>query len=238
MPLPERATVLAIDTAASGCSVALWSGKLLAERVETMPRGQSERLLPMIESLLADVGLEYGDLDGIAVTIGPGAFTGLRIGLAAAKGLGLALDLPLIGVNSFDAVAARVPAEVRRKQNLAVFLESKRSDFYFQLTAPSGEDLPEEDLPGEVLCGPLCIDGEDLVACIEGHQPVLLAGDGKERAVRFLDGVSGIVLYQGDDRVRAAEVAKIAASRGHGESSNLSPLYLRPPDVTLSKAKN
>ncbi len=228
MPLPEGATVLAMDTAASGCSVALWSGKLLAERMESMPRGQSERLLPMIESLLAEAGLEYGDLDGLAVTIGPGAFTGLRIGLAAAKGLGLALDLPVIGVNSFDAVAARVPPGVCKKQNLAVLLESKRSDFYFQLAAPSGE----------VLYGPLCIKGEDLVACLQEHQPVLLVGDGKERAACFLDGISGKALYQGDDRVRAAEVARIAASRGLGASSNISPLYLRPPDVTLSKAKN
>ena len=221
-----------MDTAASGCSVALWSGKLVAERAETMPRGQSERLLPLIDELLAGAAIEYCDLDLLAVTIGPGAFTGLRICISAAKGLGLALNRPVVGVNTFDAVAARVPLEVQGERNLAIVLESKRDDFYFQLINSSGE----------LLHVPTCIDGTDLALCLEDCQPVLLVGDGKERATSFLSdkvgpGAPDIKLYQGDDRVRAADVAKIVASRGNYETTNIAPLYLRPPDVTLSKTK-
>jgi tRNA threonylcarbamoyladenosine biosynthesis protein TsaB len=104
--------VLAFDTSAGACSAAVLGGDgtVLARRCEALERGHAERLLPMLRDVLAEAGVEIADLALLAVTIGPGTFTGIRIGLAAARGLALASGLPLVGVTSLEAVAASVPA--------------------------------------------------------------------------------------------------------------------------------
>ncbi|MBF0307713.1 MAG: tRNA (adenosine(37)-N6)-threonylcarbamoyltransferase complex dimerization subunit type 1 TsaB, partial [Alphaproteobacteria bacterium] len=96
---------LGFDTSLQACSVALWrDGAVLARRSECMARGHAEALLPMIVAVMADGGAAWRDLTLIGVTVGPGTFTGIRIGLAAARGLGLAAGLPVAGVGTADAV--------------------------------------------------------------------------------------------------------------------------------------
>src|SRR6266404_2143129 len=102
--------LLAIDTAGPDCAVALArsgadGGKILVRTSERIGRGRAERLMPMIESALAEAGADFADLDRVAVTTGPGSFTGVRVGIAAARGLALALDIPAVGVRSLDALA-------------------------------------------------------------------------------------------------------------------------------------
>ncbi|MCE2890372.1 MAG: tRNA (adenosine(37)-N6)-threonylcarbamoyltransferase complex dimerization subunit type 1 TsaB [Hyphomonadaceae bacterium] len=98
--------ILAIDTALNACSTALLrSGELLVSRTEPMAKGQAERLAPMTRELLAGVGIRPSQIDRIAVTRGPGAFTGLRIGLAFARGLAVALDRPCVGVSTLEVLA-------------------------------------------------------------------------------------------------------------------------------------
>ena len=101
--------LLALDTAADVCAVGIHrADRTLAARCEDMTHGHAESLAPMIADCLREAGMAgLADLQGIAVTRGPGTFTGLRIGLAAARGLGLATGLPVVGVTSFEAVAAR-----------------------------------------------------------------------------------------------------------------------------------
>src|SRR5258708_34246540 len=100
-------TVLGLDSALTGCSVALIArGELLAERRRLGERGQAESLLPLVEETMAAATTAFTALDLIAVTVGPGAFTGLRIGLASAPGLSLATDPPLAGVPPLESVAA------------------------------------------------------------------------------------------------------------------------------------
>jgi tRNA threonylcarbamoyl adenosine modification protein YeaZ/ribosomal-protein-alanine acetyltransferase len=98
-------TLLAIDTCFGCCSAALFDGRLLAERHAMMETGHAEALAPMVQALLINAGLRPRDLTRIAVTIGPGTFTGVRIGLSFARGLALALKLPLIGIDSLTATA-------------------------------------------------------------------------------------------------------------------------------------
>ncbi|MGQ0676762.1 MAG: tRNA (adenosine(37)-N6)-threonylcarbamoyltransferase complex dimerization subunit type 1 TsaB, partial [Rhodospirillales bacterium] len=111
--------ILAFDCAGAACSVVLWQkGRVLARRAQASRHGQAEILLPMIEAALAEAGLSYGALAAIATTQGPGSFTGLRAGLAAARGLKLATGLPAIGVSTFDAAAHATALVERRGRNV------------------------------------------------------------------------------------------------------------------------
>ncbi len=104
--------ILAFDTSRAHCAVALLSGDtLLASVEEQMAKGQAERLLGLVQDMLTDAGTTLGDLDAIGVGVGPGNFTGIRIGVSAARGLALGLNIPAVGVNSFDALhlGARTP---------------------------------------------------------------------------------------------------------------------------------
>jgi len=105
------ALVLGFDTSAAHCAAALLcGGHVVASRAEDMTRGQAERLIPLLEEVLAEGGAAWTDLARIGVGVGPGNFTGIRIGVSAARGLALALEIPAIGVTTFQAVRAGCPA--------------------------------------------------------------------------------------------------------------------------------
>ena len=98
--------VLGFDASQAHCAAALLRGDaVLARAREPMARGQAERLFPLVEAMLRDAGLGFGDLAGIGVCTGPGTFTGARVGVAAARGLALALGMPAIGVTALEAAA-------------------------------------------------------------------------------------------------------------------------------------
>ncbi|MFN3953704.1 MAG: tRNA (adenosine(37)-N6)-threonylcarbamoyltransferase complex dimerization subunit type 1 TsaB [Pararhodobacter sp.] len=100
------AVVLGFDTSGNWCCAALVQGDaVLAARTEAMGRGQGERLVVLLEELLAEAGLRWGDLGALGVGVGPGNFTGIRISVSAARGLALGLGIPAVGVNRFDALA-------------------------------------------------------------------------------------------------------------------------------------
>jgi len=129
-------TLLAIDTAAPRLQLAmLRTPDRVDTLVEDMATGQAERLFPALGELLATAGIAYGDLTRIAVTTGPGSFTGLRIGLSAARGLGLALGIPVLGMPSLLALS--LPA---RCDAVAVLLDARRDEAYFQTF--SGPGIP------------------------------------------------------------------------------------------------
>lgn len=102
--------ILAFDTHGPDLSVALWQdGSIIADHFDLMARGQAEHLFHAIDTALSSAGADYADLTALAVGIGPGNFTGLRMSVAAARGLSLSLDLPCRGVSSFDALRALSP---------------------------------------------------------------------------------------------------------------------------------
>lgn len=218
---PRR--VLAIDSALAACSVAvLVDGRLAAHRFEPMARGHAERLLPMVREVAAEAGLGFADFELFAVTVGPGHFTGLRVGLAAAQGLALAWGRPLAGVTTLEAVAAATPAGDRP---LVVALESKREDLYVQVFAGGrGLDRPVSLAPDRV-AGWAWPPGE-----------LGLAGDGATRLQPLLSAAGLSALKLGPDVPDAAVVARLAAGRyGMAAALPADPLYLRPPDVTQPK---
>jgi tRNA threonylcarbamoyladenosine biosynthesis protein TsaB len=131
-------SLLAIDTAAPRLQLALLSGDHADSLVEDMAQGQAERIFPAIGELLARNDLAYRDLRRIAVTTGPGSFTGLRIGISAARGLGLALGIPVLGIPSLLALSLPVNCA-----HAAVLLDARRDEAYFQ--AFSGPAMPASE---------------------------------------------------------------------------------------------
>jgi len=217
--------VLGFDCAGGSCSAAvLADGKILARRFSIMERGQSEALMPMIEAVLAEARLELSALDLLSVTTGPGGFTGLRIGLAAARGLGLASGLPVLGVTCFAAVAEAAADENLGGLPLVVALESKREELYLQTFAGA--------VPGEPALAP----ASDWAPFVP-HGPVLLAGHGARRLAAAL-GRNELRVAAGPGHPDAAEVARLGAKswRPGLKLPPSVPLYLRAPDTTLIAA--
>lgn len=221
-------TVLALDAAAGACSAALLHrGRLAGHRSRAMARGHAEALIPMAMEAMAQGGFGFDGLDLVAVTVGPGAFTGLRIGLAAARAIALAADRPVLGVTTFAVVADSVPTAERRGRRLLVLLDTKRNDLFAQLfeaetLAPLGEPavLPVEALGARVPEGPL-----------------LVAGDGAPLARPALDRRADTEWAVGSPALDAAIVARIAARQFAADPAAglpAVPLYLRAPAVTVS----
>jgi len=212
--------VLAFDCAGSGSAVAvIVSGRAASSRFDPSPSGQAERLIPMIEAACAEAGARLADLDLIAVTIGPGSFTGIRIGLAAARGLTLATGLACAGVTSFDAVAASVADE---RRPLAVALDSRRDEIFVQC-------FPATAAPG----APVMLRPEDAARALP-QGALWLAGDAAAQLLPFLPHAR---VAAGALRPDPAAIARLAAASWRpGERPPLPrPLYLRAPDTTLPR---
>lgn len=146
--------ILAFDTSAAHCAAALLSADtILARRDEEMGKGQAERLFPMLEEVLAEAGAAWSDLDALGVGTGPGNFTGVRIAVAAARGLALSLRIPAVGVTTLEAAAFGLARPV------TAVLDARRGDVYaqsFEGGAPrlmAAEALAAELAPGAVLVG-------------------------------------------------------------------------------------
>ncbi len=218
--------LLALDTAGTACSVALWcAGGIRARRFEAMTRGQSERLVPMIEAVMTEAGVGYEALDAIAVTLGPGGFTGVRIGLATARALALACARPVIGVSNFEAVAAAVPESERRGRSLAVLIDAKRSDLYAQAFSAELAALAEPRV-----LAPEALDG------FLPRGPLILAGDAAAQGRAALQAIGrDLLVASSPGSADAARVAALAAARPlpAPDAAPPAPIYLRGPDVTL-----
>jgi tRNA threonylcarbamoyladenosine biosynthesis protein TsaB len=211
--------VLAFDCSGASCSAAvLIDDRAAAQRFASMERGHAETLLPMIETVLREAALTPAMLDLLAVTVGPGSFTGLRIGLAAARGLALARGLPAIGVPSFDVVLA----EEADDRPLFIVLESKRAELFVQRRDRADSRLPALVPPAEWLA-------------ILPPGPCALAGDGAPRLAVAL-GRSDITVLPGHGRPDPVALARLGAARWQaGDRTPLMPLYLRAPDTTTPR---
>ncbi|MBB3262964.1 tRNA threonylcarbamoyladenosine biosynthesis protein TsaB [Azospirillum sp. OGB3] len=221
--------VLGLDTATSGCSAALWDdGAVTVRRREPMARGQAEALVPLAQAVMMEAGCAFDALDRIAVTVGPGAFTGLRIALAAARGFALAAGLPVVGITSFDAIAHGLPEAERDGHAVLVAVDSRRSEPFLQLFRPDLTPFGEPAML-EPVAVPGWLDG--LLA--GGAGPLLVAGDGAAALRPLLEGRSETAFAEGAGTPDAAVVAALGAMRDVGLPAQ--PFYLRPPDVSLPR---
>jgi len=135
--------ILAIDTALEDCSVAIARGTDILAMERTIGRGHAELLMPMIASLLSEAGVPPAEIDRVAVSVGPGSFTGLRVGIAAARGLAVAGAAKAVGVPTLQA-HARLAAELRgvvSGRPILVLLPARADELYGQVFSPAGEPL-------------------------------------------------------------------------------------------------
>lgn len=135
--------ILAIDTALDACSVAVLdtvAGTLIARESEPMQRGHAEALMPMIARVVAASGTRYVQLDRVAVTTGPGSFTGLRVGLSAARGIALAAGKPAVGLTTLTAYAAPLVSE-NDETPIICAVDARHDQVYYQVVRGSGESL-------------------------------------------------------------------------------------------------
>ena len=221
---PAAGAILAIDAGGHVCSAALWqSGAVLAQEIEEISHGQAAALMPLIERVMHRAGVAYADLARIAVAVGPGGFTGLRVAIATARGLGLAAQVPVIGISSFQA-AAKIEAN-EPAQRLFVLIDSRREEPY----------VAELDATLNFVGSAQILMLADATALIAGAAPALVLGDG----VALLDAVtvakfpSGITIRP--TRVDATAVAALAADPERRFDLPPLPIYLRPPDVSKPK---
>lgn len=212
--------VLAFDTALASCSVAVFDDdRTLAQRSAAMPRGQAERLMPMIEAVRDDAGLTLADIDLICVTVGPGTFTGVRIGIAAARGLALATDAPVLGLTTCEAIAAGVDDEPEAA--VLVAMDARRDELYVQAFGPRRTPLAPPVLTRRAAVG-------DSAPATGG----LIVGSAAEQVLPLLPGFR---LADASPLPRAGCFGRFVAGRS-GDARpgrELTPLYLRAPDARL-----
>jgi tRNA threonylcarbamoyladenosine biosynthesis protein TsaB len=135
--------ILAIDTALDACAAGVLdtdAGKLIAQESLPMKRGHAEALMPLIARVMKEAGIAFAALDRIAVTTGPGSFTGLRVGLSAARGIALAADKPAVGLTTLTAYAAPVVSENGEHPVISA-IDARHDQVYFQVVSGNGSSL-------------------------------------------------------------------------------------------------
>jgi tRNA threonylcarbamoyladenosine biosynthesis protein TsaB len=227
-------TLLAIESSGPGCSAAVWrDGGVAAARRVALVRGHAAALMPVVRDTVAAAGVAWDALAAIVVTVGPGSFTGIRVGLAAARGLGLALDIPVHGVTSFEAAAWAATDGAAASGPVAVLIDSGRAGGFLQLfdatLGPSGAPcaLALDALPA-ALPPPPCMVAvvgavvSEVVDAVVGALPTDRLGERRVVAVA----------------PDAAALAALAAARlaAGGTFLPAAPVYLRPPDATVPRA--
>ena len=220
--------VLAIDTALDACSAAVLDtvrAEIVAAESRVMARGHAEALIPMIGRVMAASRIEFNDLDRIAVTVGPGSFTGLRVGIAAARGIALAADKPAIGLTTLSGYAApHIAADDTR--SVAAVIDARHEHVYLQVFGPGGRTVvpprlaPLREAVLAALTGSARIVGSaaDLIAASWPRtQPTPALVD--QRGAPDIDWIARLGAAAGDP---------------HGPPK---PLYLRPPDAQPQHAR-
>ena len=135
--------ILAIDTALDACAAAVLDTRastMIATESQSMKRGHAEALMPLIGRVMKESGLPFAALDRVAVTTGPGSFTGLRVGLSAARGIGLAAGKPVVGLTTLSAYAAPIVSENGEHPVIAA-IDARHDQVYFQVVNGNGSSL-------------------------------------------------------------------------------------------------
>lgn len=216
--------ILALDTSMGACSAALLCAtdgtRALHARQDEMQRGHAEALMPMVAEVLAEAGVGPRDLDVIAATLGPGSFTGVRIAIAAARGLALATGAELYGTDSLTVMARMAVLAIAPAGPFAVAVDARREMLYLGLY----------DAAGRKLDGPLLLAPDDAVKRLP-QELELVVGSGAEA---LAEAAAAQTRHLSPALIALQPSAMVLAdiAREGGEAAAIfRPLYLRPPDA-------
>jgi tRNA threonylcarbamoyl adenosine modification protein YeaZ len=199
--------ILAIDTAGIDCSAAVFdsaAGTLLSAVSEEIGKGHAERLMDVIDQALLEAGANLQSVGKIAVVIGPGSFTGIRVGVAAARGFALSLGIDCVGVSTLETLAAMHHAASQGKKPVLVAMDAKREEIYAQAFS----------VDGSALNAPAALSAEDV----------------DRLAISLSADLTGSWASKSGDRFDIGTVARIGAAKV-ADGSRPKPLYLRGPDA-------
>lgn len=221
--------ILAVDTATRSCSVAVADrGMLLAELTVANGRTHSRHLMSIIDSVIEMAQLEIEQLDGFAATIGPGSFTGLRIGISTIKGLAYALQKPVAGISSLDALAWQCS---ETPLLICALLDARKKEVYSCRYRFIDQQMVKET--GEKV-------GSPVESVREIHEPCVFVGNG---AILYRDLIAAelkdLAIFAGNSRnfIRASTIAELGLSRikqqPAADAKTLMPQYIRKSDAEL-----
>lgn len=212
--------ILALDTAASWCSVAVYDSDgdvVLADVSENIGKGHAEVLMDYVERAVTEAKLSLREMDRVAVNIGPGSFTGVRIGVSAARGFALALGVPAIGITAFEALAAETQSLSPEKPVLVV-LDAHRGEIYAQ----------SFDMKGGASASPLILSREEAEALAASQAKNTVLAGSAAPAINEAIG-SRFTLGPVEPTAKIDTYARLASSRQPGDAPK--PLYMRGPDA-------
>jgi tRNA threonylcarbamoyladenosine biosynthesis protein TsaB len=214
----------AVETSTPIGSVALFeNGELIAESEQRVSNAHGEALLPILEELLSRAGWKAKDIARWGVGVGPGSFTGTRIGVATVKGIAIATGAEVVGVDAFEAV--RHGVEMNAGERLATVLDAQRGEVFMQSTCIKE---PIFAAIGDALRH---LDSSSSALVVVGAGGALVDWSSASFQVRFVSNAP-------HDVPRASSVGKIALRSAPTNVDTLEPFYVRPPDITVStKAK-
>jgi tRNA threonylcarbamoyladenosine biosynthesis protein TsaB len=235
MPEPQH-LILAFDTAGPALSVALCrAGEGRAQVIcglhKPLQRGHAEQLLPTVNAIMRTAGVHFAALDAIATTVGPGSFTGLRTGLAAAQGLALATGVPLIGIDRFSALGSA--SGLLSKYPLVVAFDSRARSLYVQAFAANGDVAEGWPAEGRNLSATEACLAISAAANTPTARPISMAGDGAPALIEA--GLQGA-----DVNIHAVTAPVVASAAARCLKAGTTgwqplPLYLAPPRATPPK---
>jgi tRNA threonylcarbamoyladenosine biosynthesis protein TsaB len=223
--------ILAVETALGACSAAVISDRrVLAQEHEPMLRGHAEALAPMVQRVMKHAGMEFRCLQRVAVTTGPGTFTGQRVGLAFARSLALALRIPAVGISTLETMAAEALSKFPDALWAISTADAKRSEIYLAARAQDSELL----IPPQLISVEQAASVVSATAQNRGFAPVL-AGSAAQ-AVHELLIRAGYSPVESSVRQPTADFVALACER-LPEIDSARPLYLRPPDAKLPTSR-
>jgi tRNA threonylcarbamoyladenosine biosynthesis protein TsaB len=214
--------ILAIDTALDACAACVLdsdAGHLIARESQPMKRGHAEALMPLIARVVRDSGVAFAALDRIAVTVGPGSFTGLRVGLSAARGIALAAGKPVVGLTTLTAYAAAVVSEIGQHPIIAA-IDARHDQVYFQVVSGNGGSL----------IGPRVAPVEEALEASRFGAPLLVGNAAKILAQRWPADAPPPLQVDAQPAPDIAWVAWLGAAVDP-DSAPARPYYLRAPDA-------
>jgi tRNA threonylcarbamoyl adenosine modification protein YeaZ len=219
--------ILCFDVSSNSCSVAISEGQnILSFEQEMRPSMQAESLMVIIERALQNTGKQYKDLDYLAVTVGPGSFTGIRIGLAVAKGILYASNIQGVAINNFESAYYRMQMQIKEYDSAFIILNAYRNQVYVQQFMQNGTKTT-----------PLLINNIDIINLLKQTKGnTICTGSGVPIIYPELKNLDHLTILPRFPIIRAIHVARLADDKiNKGDIASIEPLYIRPPDAVIPK---